>query len=279
MRIFITGMSGKVGGKLAYLLIRRKHKVLGTYTSNKIENGLKIRYPEDSEKLQLAIGDFHPDVIVHCAAIPDVDYCENNPKESFLINSEYAKFISQFKCKKVHISTDYVFDGTKSPYDESRTDFNPLNTYAKHKVMAEKYFDINKDLIVRTTTLFGFNEFRGNPDFIQKCIQANAEEKELRVDAYEIRYPTWIDDVTEFLCSALENDFKGIAHISGDEAITKYDFALLIKKVFKLQNLQLQKVKNEIERPKNCRLINTRFYFRPHSLEFGLKNIKRIKKW
>ena len=151
MKIFITGCYGQLGiDATAYF--SKENEVFAHDVDLDIN---------DKDKVFAAIGETKPDFIINCAAITNVDGCETNPDLAYKVNADGAKVLAEaakkYDCTLVHISTDYVFDGTKtSPYVET-DEVCPKNVYGKSKLQGEIEIQQNcsKYFILRTAWLYG----------------------------------------------------------------------------------------------------------------------------
>ena len=151
-RIFITGITGQLGSTL--------NKYLSRYFNvlNNQENFYNIDVSDRSE-LKYFFKELSPDYVINCAALTNVDFCEQNKSKSHEVNVDGIKNIiscSKKSTKIIHISTDYVFNGNKKIYLESDTP-DPLSYYGKGKLESENILRTsNRDfLILRTSVIFG----------------------------------------------------------------------------------------------------------------------------
>jgi len=134
MKVFITGGSGLLGSKVAEIALERGYDVYSGYSVNKPEFGKSVKfdlaYPDSVVKV---ISDIRPDVIIHSAALTDVDRCEVERELAYKINVEGTKIVAEMARKfgsfLVYISTDYVFDGSIGMYRED-DETNPPTTTA-----------------------------------------------------------------------------------------------------------------------------------------------------
>ena len=147
-KILITGGDGQLGNCFSSMF-GEKHKLL--------------RPPEQEfditniNQVKTIIKKYNPEIIVNCAAITDVDGCENNPILAKNINALAIKnLLDVFKGFFIHISTDYVFDGKEGPYKEGDIP-NPINIYGKTKLFGEEIVKNHSKqwIILRTNVLFG----------------------------------------------------------------------------------------------------------------------------
>ena len=185
-----------------------------------------------------ALGDFfgeHPfDYCINTAAYTNVEKAESEQKEAFLINAEGAHNLANV-CKKhnvvlLHISTDYVFDGTKkTPYlEEDPT--NPLNVYGASKLKGEQYISTScsKHFIIRTSWLYSQH---GN-NFLNSMLQFAKQKKALTITTQQTGTPTNANDLAQVLVRIIKtgNTRYGVYHFSNQGEGTWYDFA---KAIFK----------------------------------------------
>ena len=141
-KIFFTGGSGLLSVNLATLLNKDFNIILNLHKKKiKIKNtkNIKIDLLNNSVLRNFCLRT-KPDIIVHTAAISNIEYCETYKKKCRLVNFEITKNISKvcklFNIKLIFISTDHLFSGVKKFYKESNK-CNPLNYYAKSKLMSE----------------------------------------------------------------------------------------------------------------------------------------------
>ena len=132
MKIFITGGSGLLGSKVAEIAIEKGYEVYSGYCNHMPKLGEPIRFDlANPESIVGKIESVKPDVIIHSAALTDVDKCERERGLAFKINVEGTKVIAETAKRLgsflVYISTDYVFDGNKD-YTKRRMKLIPLTT-------------------------------------------------------------------------------------------------------------------------------------------------------
>lgn len=235
MNLLITGANGFLGKKLIKVL-SAEHEVIGTSSMSTIPGlrKLDLRAPRSIKKTLL---DIKPDVLIHTAAITDIDYCENNKRQAWLVNVEGTKHLVYVckaeKIKMFYISTDYVFSGKHSPYSE-RKKGHPINYYGLTKLEAEESVKrfLSNYCIIRPAILYGYNDSHDRSTFVTQVLNSLKAKKKIIIDNYRIKYPTLIDDVANGLLWLLEEGKKGIFHFSNHESMTRYQWALKIAKVF-----------------------------------------------
>lgn len=171
------------------------------------------------------------DYLVNCAAYTAVDKAEEDKDLAYLINAEgpknLAKACKKFDCGLIHISTDYVFDGTSHiPYTETM-ETNPPSVYGQSKLAGEKAIleNSNSAIILRTSWLY--SEFGKN--FLKTMLKYGAERDELRVIFDQIGTPTYAGDLALTILKIIEANKKldqtEIYHFSNEGVISWYDFA------------------------------------------------------
>ena len=220
-RVLVTGANGQLG--LA-LLQAAKDSNLDLVFMDK--NTLDITNAEEVNKV-FATQSF--DVCINTAAYTNVDGAESNKELAYAINATavetLAKSCKKHRCWLVHISTDYVFDGTLDrPYTPTDTP-NPLNVYGASKLAGEQAIQAvgGACSIVRTSWLYSRY---GNNFYTKLLAQVNAG-KTLRVAADQKGCPTRAEDLAAHLLTGIANQqqSKGISHYCGNEVMTWLDLA------------------------------------------------------
>ncbi|MBC8248546.1 MAG: dTDP-4-dehydrorhamnose reductase [Anaerolineales bacterium] len=220
MRIAITGHKGQLGKALLEVL--------------KEETLFGIDLPEhditDRQAIAQAIVDFGPQVVIHAAAMTNVDVCERDPDAAYRINGlgtqNVALACQRCSAAMVYVSTNEVFDGTKGePYLEfDRT--NPINAYGRSKLAGELITQVllNRFYIVRTAWLYA----QGGNNFVTRMIHLADERGGLRVVADEVSSPTYAPDLAEAIAKLIRTNHYGIYHFTNEGICSRYDFAVKI---------------------------------------------------
>ena len=171
-KILLTGASGSLGLKV-YNLLKQKFVVIGVCNKKKIDNLIRCDLNNRFNLCKL-LNMHNPDIIIHCAALTNVDYCERFPKEAYAFNFKVTKNITKWiqkyskKTKLIFISSDQVYGNLKSPHYEKNT--KPINVYGKTKLKAElSVKKIKKYLILRVNFVGRGSESRESlSDWIAK---------------------------------------------------------------------------------------------------------------
>jgi dTDP-4-dehydrorhamnose reductase len=225
MTWLVLGANGQLGQELINLLKIKNIETIGT-------DQKEIDFAKPNEIAE-KLGKLNPSHIVNCGAYTQVDKAEEEPELANLINAQavgvIAKFASKGKIPFVHISTDYVFDGTAtSPYLENEK-VNPKSVYGSSKALGEKETVENNSsaYILRTAWVYG--EYGNNfPKVIAKTLKNN---EELNVVNDQIGSPTWTFDLASAIVEVLEKKPEpGIYHVTNSESCSWFEFAQEIAK-------------------------------------------------
>ena len=236
MRIAITGSKGQLGTALQRVLTQ---DVL-----------LGVDLPElDLSNIGAtlkSLGEFAPEVIIHCAAMTDVDGCERNPEMAYRVNTLATRNVAvaaeQCGASMVYIGTDYVFDGHKqSPYWEYDAP-NPLSVYGQSKFAGEQLVRslVRRYYITRTTGLYmpGFRNFVGT------VMRLAGERGSLSMATDEVISPTYAIDLAQALDRLIRVPAYGIYHLVNEGACTRYEWAQEILRLAKLEHVSLTGIEN-----------------------------------
>ena len=245
-KILITGGSGLLGSNIAKLAAS-EFDVHATYNKNKVRiKDVHFFQLDLTKKEQLVkIEQIRPDFIIHCAAITNVDYCEDHPNEAYnqnvLTSINIAEIAKKIRAYLIHISTDSVFDGEKGDYKEDDTP-NPINIYGKTKLKAEQnVLSTHAHSCVVRTNIYGWNK-RDKFSLAEWMLNklTNNEELPALKDVYFS--PILVNDLAEVLFKLQERKYAGIIHIAGSEICSKLDFAYMVAEVFDLDKSLIKPV-------------------------------------
>lgn len=224
--ILVTGSNGQLGWeiqKLAklwnqYQFLFATKEDLDITNPNSLENFL--------EKLEEPIS---LKGIINAAAYTAVDKAESEPELAMEVNGiapgYLAKKAKEYRCKFIHISTDFVFDGTKSkPYTEEDIK-NPISIYGKTKSEGEENaIKVNQNtIIIRTSWVYSEH----GKNFVKTILKLANERKELNIIYDQIGTPTWARDLAEVCLQIVDTDKiqYGIYNYSNQGVASWYDFA------------------------------------------------------
>lgn len=171
-----------------------------------------------------------PDIILHVGAYTNVDQAEREPERAYAVNAEGTRRVAQAaqaaKVRLIYVSTDYVFDGTKtSPYDEQDPP-HPLNHYGRSKYEGEQAVLTlcPNSLVVRTAWLFGHE----GPNFVKTIMRVAQERPVLEVVDDQRGCPTYAEDLAQALSQLALSDLRGICHVTNSGDCSWFEFAQAI---------------------------------------------------
>ncbi len=233
-KILITGSKGQLGSELKAL--QQAYKQF-SFVFTDVEE-LDITNAQALEEFVVA---HQVAAIINCAAYTAVDAAEENQKLAFQLNAEAVEYLVQVatkhKLRLVHISTDYVFDGTASQPYEEQSIVSPIGIYGKTKRAGETHVLGCKaeSLIIRTSWLY--SSFGAN--FVKTMLRLGKEKEELSVISDQVGTPTYARDLAKAILEMLSRegriDEKGkIYHYSNEGVASWYDFAQAIMKIEQL---------------------------------------------
>lgn len=243
---------------------------LGTYyelygidnsTANpELQNQFQIDL-RSSAKLSEAIGKIRPDFVVHCAALTDVDMCEDNyalARETNALATKHLISAIGSKTRFIYISTDSVFDGIKGNYSEVDVP-SPLNNYAKSKLEGEWYVEQEaENYVIIRTNMFGFNRLRGR-SFAEWIINNLAKRQSIKMFTDVIFSAISIYTLIQFIHKLLLSDFVGRLNIGVVSPVSKYDFGIHLADKFGfnaslITPISVDESNFKAKRPKNTSL-------------------------
>ena len=263
-RFLVTDASGLLGLNFS-IHAAKLHEVVGTFNQNKLKNvpffTEAIDFSQEDHSIS-RIDEIHPDVVIHCAAMANLEECENNPSQAQYINAEIPGKLANY-CKKndvkfVHISTDAVFDGKNGNYSEQDQP-NPLSIYAKSKLAGEYLVqEENEHAIIARVNFFGWSitgkrslgEFFYNNLKVQNPINGFIDV---------MFCPLYVSLLTDLILDMVDRQLSGLYHVVSSNSMSKYDFGCEIAEKFEFDPSVIHPIsvdKSELiaERSKNLTL-------------------------
>ena len=291
-RILIIGSNGMLGQSLTthFMFNRDVELMCASFEDESYYENLaylKIDISSSNEVKKM-IKDFCPDVIINAAAYTNVDGCETEKELSWAINvtgvENIVKYARTCDAHFIHISSDYIFNGTSGPYTEEEKP-NPISYYGKEKLAAENVIKAGriKHTIVRTNVLYGATKF-GRPDFVKWVYDSLSEKKNIRIVKDQINNPTYIDDLSSAISKIIEFGKEGVYNIGGAETLSRLEFTYKIADYFELDKslitpIATSALNQPAPRPLNSGLINlkaeTELNYHPLSIDKTLFLMKR----
>lgn len=241
MRILLTGHKGQLGRTLLPQL--SEHDVLGI--------DLPERDITDRAALLALVRDFVPQIILHPAAMTDVDGCARNPDLAYRVNGmgtqNVALAAAEVNAELLYVSTNEVFDGrATAPYHEWAAR-NPVNAYGRSKLAGEWYVQnlLTRFYIVRTAWLYA----PGGRNFPHRIIQLADESirpdgggRPLRVVADEVGNPTYVVDLARAIVALIQTHAYGIYHGVNAGMASRYDFAKEILRLTGREHIPIEPI-------------------------------------
>lgn len=239
-QILLTGITGQLGQELSPIL-----QAVGEVTRCDRQT-LDLANPDSIRHVMATV---KPQVVVNCAAYTAVDKAETEPDLAMAINGTGVGILAaechQLGARLIHVSTDYVFDGTQShPYRETDTT-HPLGQYGASKLAGEEAIhQVGGDaIILRTAWVYGNG---GSGNFVKTMLRLGAQREELGVVTDQVGSPTWTGDLAAAIASMVQLAIpSGTYHYTNSGVASWYDFAIAIFEEAQALNfpLQIQRVK------------------------------------
>ncbi|MFC3415714.1 SDR family oxidoreductase [Algoriphagus hitonicola] len=250
-KILITGANGLLGQKLVQKLVEEgEFEVLATgrgpcrlpgegfkYVSLDIENEKSVRAVLSKEQ---------PSVIIHGAAMTNVDTCELHQEACYSANVLATKYLveaaEEIDAHFIFVSTDFIFEGDEGPLDEMAAP-NPVNFYGQTKLEGEAIVKDSKLkwAIARTVLVFGIAHDLSRSNIVLWVKESLEAGKEIQVVDDQFRSPTLAEDLAEGCILIAKKGVEGIYHISGPDFLTPYQMAQITAEYFDLDESLIKK--------------------------------------
>jgi dTDP-4-dehydrorhamnose reductase len=290
MKVLVTGSNGLLGQKLTdyyktqaqVQLIatarggdRYAHQTGYTYQSLDITNEAEVN---------AVIAQYKPDVVINTAAMTNVDACESDRAGCDDLNVNAVKYLvaacNTHQAHLVHLSTDFIFDGTHGPVAEEETP-KPLSYYGNSKYLAEQWVINNSNswAILRTVLVYGVVNDMSRSNIVLWAKTNLEQGKTLNVVGDQFRTPTLAEDLAQGCALAAAQKAQGIYHISGSDFMSVFDLVYRVAAYFNLDknllNLSTSEgIKQPAKRPPITGFIidkaKQELGYKPHTFEQGL---------
>ena len=235
MRILVTGSNGQLGSEMVALQPQETHHQWFNLDINELDI-------TDKNAVEQFVVNNKIDGIINCAAYTNVDKAEEDVALCYKVNRDAPQYLAQAIEKVggfiIHISTDYVFDGTNNiPYTEQDKP-NPVTIYGKSKIEGEQYVceSCKQHIIIRTAWVYSSY----GKNFVKTMIKLGEEKPSLGVIFDQIGSPTYARDLAKAIITIVNQGIKpGIYNFSNEGVISWYDFT---KHIHQLANITSCKV-------------------------------------
>ena len=238
-RLLVTGASGLLGANLL-LAARASHHLIAVSLRQRINLAgadcvqADLAVPGTAWDL---IRTARPDAVIHCAALTDVDVCEDHPDLAERLNAEVPGWMAEACARRgtrmIHISTDAVFDGEQGGYSEDDRP-QPVNVYGASKLRGEQaVLAAHPSATVIRTNVFGWNAQRKlslSEWFLDRLRRGEPFTGFTDVSVS----PLAADDLAARILQLLSTSLAGVLHVAGREAVTKYEFGRRVAETFGL---------------------------------------------
>lgn len=262
-KILITGSNGLLGQKLVYKL--KDTSGISCIATARGENRLVSK--DGYEYAELDITDYHsvasvfknykPDVVINTAAMTNVDACETDREGCWLLNvtsvENQVKVLEElqtqdpsYKPQFIHLSTDFIFDGTHGPLDEEVIP-RPLSYYGESKLAAEKAVEGSPLhwAIARTVLVYGIVDNMSRSNIVLWVKQSLEQGKSINVVDDQFRTPTLAEDLADGCILIAKKKAQGIYNISGSDFLSILEIAQLVAGYYKLDTSLIKPAKSE----------------------------------
>jgi len=301
MKVLITGSNGLLGQKLIDLYKNKtEYELIATARGNNRYANLEgytyesLDITNENEVAEI-IKKHKPNVLINTAAMTNVDACESDKEGCDQLNIDAVKYLvnacNENQVHLIHISTDFIFDGTHGPLLETETP-NPLSYYGLSKLKGEEEVINNAKswAILRTVLVYGIVSDMSRSNIVLWAKGALESGKTINVVADQFRTPTLAEDLAMGCKLAADKNAQGIYNISGKDYISVFDLVYKVADFWKLDKTLLnmstsEGIKQPAKRPPITGFILTKAInelgYNPHSFDEGLallnQQLKQIK--
>ena len=296
MKILVTGANGLLGQKLVYALAGNKEvELIATSKGdNRMlkQDGYAYEPMDISERadVERIFSKYKPDAVINTAAMTNVDACEKDRDQCWLLNVTAVKHMVEVlesmqdeNCKPhfIHLSTDFIFDGEKGPYREE-DEPNPVSFYGMSKFEAEKLVQASKLrwAILRTIIVYGIVDNMSRSNIVLWAKDALSKGQKINVVDDQFRSPTLAEDLAQGCILAAMKGAQGIYNISGKDTMSILELVYRVADFFRLDKSLVTPSKSAslnqpARRPPRTGFILDKAIkelgYKPHSFEEGLQ--------
>jgi dTDP-4-dehydrorhamnose reductase len=293
--ILVTGSNGLLGQKITELAITNKdiNLIATSKGANRFVEQQGYQYLEmdilDFDAVARVLQTCQPDVLIHTAAMTNVDTCHTNQEECLALNVKATASLISL-CEKlniqfIYLSTDFVFDGLNGPYKEGDAT-NPVSFYGESKLQGELLTQqMNGSwAIIRTILVYGISNDMGRSNIVLWAKGALEKGAPINVVNDQFRMPTLAEDLAEACLLAATKGAEGVYHISGQEMMTIVDIVRQVASFWDLDQSKITEVSSaslgqEAKRPLKTGFVLDKAMaeldFQPHTFAEGLAIVKQ----
>jgi dTDP-4-dehydrorhamnose reductase len=239
-RLLVTGASGLLGLNLAVCASQQGYDVTGVVHTHRLYFTPFQVYTADltqaEERLRL-FEQYHPEVMINCAAVANLESAEADPGLAKQLNSELpgrlAELAQRFETRFVHISTDAVFNGARGNYSEEDAP-DPLSVYGRTKLAGEQaVLQANPDALVARVNFYGWS-LSGRRSLAEWFFNNLMVGRRMNGFTDVVFSPLLVNDLAALLLQMPAEHLSGVYHVASCQCLSKYDFGVALARQFKL---------------------------------------------
>jgi dTDP-4-dehydrorhamnose reductase len=240
MKLFITGVSGLLGINLA-LEAMREHQVIGIDRGKLKSAPFQVIKADilKTDEINSIIDTTKPDWFINCAALANLEKCEEDPIQARLLNTnlpgELAVACAKRNIPFIHLSTDSVFDGTQKGMYTEEDEPNPQGVYSQTKLDGERVVgQVNPQAIIARVNFYGWS-LGAKRSLAEFFVNNLSQGKNVNGFTDVIFCPMWVNHLAQTLIAILEKDLHGLYHVAGEQPMNKYQFGVEVARKFGLR--------------------------------------------
>jgi dTDP-4-dehydrorhamnose reductase len=290
-KILVTGSNGLLGQKLTDALIGNEKFELIATSKGENRHPVKEGYQyaamdiANFESIKEVVEAYQPDVIINTAAMTNVDTCETEKEQCWLLNVTAVSYLIEVCRAKniqlIHLSTDFIFDGADGPYAEDAA-ASPLSYYGESKWEAEKLLQAS-DIhftILRTIIVYGIVKDMSRSNIILWAKGALEKGAPINVVNDQWRMPTLAEDLADICLLAAEKGARGVYNASGKDMMSILELVERVADYYGLDKSLINPISSESLNQAAKRPVRTGFIldksikelgYNPHSFEEGIR--------
>ena len=297
-KVLITGSNGLLGQKLVYALKQREDvEVLATARGeNRLVDQIGYQYISldisNQQEVEEVFAQYQPQIVMHCAAMTNVDICESKREECWNINVQSVDYLcnaaEKVKAHFIHVSTDFIFDGKSGPYKEDAI-ANPVSYYGESKLAAEKIVEKYQGswAILRTVLVYGLVDNMSRSNIVLWAKGELEKGKSIDVVNDQFRTPTLAEDLAKGCILAMDKKAQGIYNISGKDYMSIIELVNKVADYYHLDKSLIKPISSESLKQPAKRPPVTGFIldkaikdlgYTPHSFEEGIAILEQQMK-
>lgn len=290
-KILVTGSNGLLGQKLTDTIVNSEIFELIATSKGENRHPVKEGYQyasmdiADLKSIEDVVNTFQPDVIINTAAMTNVDTCEKEKEQCWLLNVTAVSYLIEV-CKiknihLIHLSTDFIFDGADGPYTEE-AEPNPLSYYGESKLAAEQLLQKSgiHFAILRTIIVYGIVNDMSRSNIVLWAKGALEKGYPINVVNDQWRMPTLAEDLADICLLAAEKSAQGVFNASGKDMMSILELVERVADYYGLDKSLIHPISSDSLNQAAKRPVKTGFIldksikelgYNPHSFEEGIK--------